>query len=172
METLFEIIDNNEYALFKADYSVAQCVLQDSATWGSQTLGKSGVSRWKVKVLLLINLYLFPSKIKPISRNSFLAKSFYLQHMNMAYSITRGEVDKTIIITPISYITPFRKIWFTLFLASLMVLPVLISPFLWKWAENYTYKFSKNHLEKFCLMLQKSIYLDENRIVFQDELPQ
>jgi hypothetical protein len=169
MDKRYEIIGMNEHAIFKSDFSVALSVLQDSATWGSQALRVSGASWWKVKILSMFNRYFFPSKIEPISINTFLALSFYLQHLNFAYSITRGEIDKTIIITPKNFIPPSRKIRITLFSAYYFILPAFLSPLIWNWAENYTYHFSKKHLEHFCLMLQENLISCDNRIIHKDD---
>jgi len=163
MDTLFEIIGDNEYALLKGDFSVAQNYLQDTRNWGSLAFKKTSQPRWKVKILQILNRYLFPSKIRPSTCNIFFANCFYLQHINFSYSIHRGELENTIIIKPQRYLSPFRKTLLTTFLASFLILPAILSPWLWKVGANYTFLFSSNHLSSFCCMLQDGLYPSRNQ---------
>jgi hypothetical protein len=142
------------YAEIETDFSVIQCILQDERQWAALTLKHAAYEAKHCERIALWN-YIFPSKIIPQSIDHFIAIGPIGITTRLVYLIERIDPNKIKII-PLSYIETELKIGTALFLATLFLLPSILSPVIWKKFQRSNLMMSKYCLPGFCEFLKNS----------------
>ncbi len=119
---VYELDHQHHAALVKADFSVVQCLLQDDAAWGVETLRLAGIPEWICNMFAWAGK-LYPARMLPGIRAMFWAQFGVGRRPALAYRIER-VADDCIRITPTAPVTPG---WNWLLLVGLgLLMPVLL----------------------------------------------
>lgn len=119
--TFCTLDDERGVALVDADFSVVQCLLQDDADWGVETLRYAGLPSWLTQTFAWAGR-LYPAKMLPRSRQMFWAQ-LGANRPALAYRIERAPGDRTCVI-PSAPIEASGR-WM-LWLGMGMLMPVLL----------------------------------------------
>lgn len=152
MEPFYTIFGKSEYAVLNADFAVVECLLQDDPKWGANVLEMSGEYDWRVKLLRRQSIGWNSSRIIPETTDHFIAFATIGKRSFLAYQIER-ESDQNIRVTPIGYVPVGIKVFTAFVLTLLYILPVILSPFIWKLHKIAILRSSKIHLDAFCRYL-------------------
>lgn len=159
MKPFVTIFGKSEYAILNADFAVVECLLQDDIKWGAKVLELSGEYGWLVKLVRLQSRGWYSSRILPESPEQFIAHGTIGKRSFLVYKIQR-ENDDCIRVTPIGYVSLGIKIFMMFVLALLFILPVFLSPLIWKVSELMILRSSRIYLSAFCLYLRKGLSPD------------
>jgi hypothetical protein len=152
MEPFYTIFGKSEYAEVNADYAAVDRLLLDDSRWGANVLEMSGDYNWRVKLARLESWGWFSSRVFPQSDNQFIAFGVTGKRSFLGYQILK-KGDNKIRITPVGYLPKRSKVVMVIALALLYILPVLLSPFIFKLYEIVILRSSKIYLDAFCRYL-------------------
>lgn len=156
MEPFYKLCGKSEFALVHADFAVIECLLQDDRTWGAKVLEQSGEIPYRVKLVQIQNTIWVRCGIIPQSSEHFIAAGLLGRRSFLAYSIDKQK-DGCTRITPTGFIPRWARLFSAVPLALMGVVPVVLSPLIWKWHEALTLRRSKLYLPAFCLYLRERL---------------
>lgn len=119
---------------------------------GADILQLAGEFEWRVKAARLYSQGFFGARVIDETPDSFIAWGISGNKGCFAYKVERLDVLR-IQITPLAYLERRRKIGLGVILALMFVLPVLLSPILWKLYEIQTLRSSRIYLHAFARYL-------------------
>jgi len=156
MKRNYEITGKNEQLIIDADFSVVECLLNDDHKWGAHVIEQAGEMDWKVKYVQLQSRAFYPSIVFPVNENQFSIFSIIGRHQFLAYRIDRLDTTR-IQVVPIGQIPNRVKAISAASLAMMFIIPIVLSPLVWKIYEQTTLRNSKLYLDAFCRYLVKEL---------------
>lgn len=149
MKPGYTIVGKNEYAELKADFAVVECLLQEDAQWGAKIMELAGKPAWQVKLIRLLNWGWNKSRIIPETTERFIAVGAIGKRTFLTYQIDKLD-NSSIQVTPIGFVPRHIKLWTAAILMLAFVVPLLLTPLVWKLHEVSNKRNSKLHLDAFC----------------------
>lgn len=138
-----------------ADFSVIQCILQDDRQWVANVLKESAYDPKLCNIAGKISR-VYPSRIFPLSPDNFIALGPIGVTKRLVYQIDRINCE-SIQITPIPHIERVCKFGTTIFLVSLFIIPVLMTPIVWQSTKTSNHILSRFFLKGFCEYLDATL---------------
>lgn len=153
---MIEISGNNRLAFVSVSFETARHRLEENPFWGAEVLTLSGDYDWQIAAARLYSQGFFGARIiEEKEGNSFIAWGISGHKRCLAYRI-RLENQTTLQVVPLEYLEPRRKVGLSIALACAFILPVLISPLIWKLYAMETHRSSRILLPEFCRYLEMS----------------
>jgi hypothetical protein len=148
----FEIQGYFEHADFEGDFKSVKELLLANTTWAISVLEGTDVKPRIVEYIRKFSLR-DRSKIKTQKDNSIIAVGPIGKKQCLAYKINANG-DAGVTITPIAFLAVKYKIGISIMLTLAYIVPVLLSPLVWrKYAQN-NLKLSRYYLTSFCHYLE------------------
>ena len=160
MEPFYTVSGKSEYALVNVELSIVKKLLENDRYWGASTLEMAGEFGWKVLLARLWSGALFSSGIISESTDGFIVYRAFGKQDFLAYRITK-ESESSVRVTPFGYLPQNSKVWIVIGLAVCFILPVMLSPIIWKSYELSNLRYSRVYQDAFCRYLQDQITLSE-----------
>lgn len=152
---MFEIIGNNEAMLLRStDFDRVHRRVRNNPTWGAELLEMAGDYSWRVSAAKLYSNGPFGARVIEESTDSFVAWGITGNKSCLAYRVERRD-ERHIKVTPLAYLEQRRKFGLVVALTCIFVLPVLLTPLLWRLYEVQTLRVSKIYLPIFARYVQK-----------------
>ena len=150
---MIEIYDSNKSAPVAANFDTIRTWLQENPCWGAELLAHAGEYRWRVSAARFYSKGPFGARVIDETPGCLVAWGITGKRSCLAYRIKR-ESENIIQITPLAYLEPRRKIFLAVFLALIYIVPVLLSPLLWRMYEAQTLQASRVYLPTFARYLE------------------
>lgn len=145
---MIDIQGNNQFAVMTADFAAVRTRLQDHPNWGAEILRRAGEFDWRVKAAGWYSRGYFGARVIDETPDSFVAWGITGNKHCLAYRVEKQTAGQ-IRITPLAYLEKRRRVGLALALLLLFVIPVLLSPLVWKLYEVFTLRASRVQLYNF-----------------------
>ena len=150
---MIEIQGNNEFATVTTDFEVVRTRLKENPNWGAELLEQAGEYSWRVTTARWYSKGPFGARVIDDGPESFVAWGFSGKRSFLVYRISK-EGENTIQVIPLAFQPRANKVLLVVFLALIYLIPVLLSPLLWRMFEVQTLRASRVFLPTFARYLE------------------
>ena len=158
METKYYSIKGYfDAAEFTVDFSSITQVVENSTTWAAYLLENAGTKHRIVDAIQRYNKW-HPCRTTHSNDNSLIAIAPFGKKKCLAYKLEPIPGTGTRI-TPIPFLEVKAKIGIAFMLAIAFVLPVVLSPWVWRRYEQNNLLMSRYYLLSFCHYLESQLDL-------------
>lgn len=151
---MIDIQGNNQFALVTANMETARDRLRQNPKWGADVLTLAGEYAWRASAARLFATGPFGARVIDEQDGAFIAWGITGRKSCLAYRI-RPENETTLRVEPLGYLERRWKIGLSVALACALVIPVLLSPLIWKMYREQTLRASRIYLPALCRYLEE-----------------
>lgn len=153
MSEMWTMQGKREQALARVGYEEARALLENDPQWGASVLRLAGENARQERWVRQISRGRKGSRVLGRSgAGSFIAWGVVGARSFVAYRVESGE-DGWVRVTPLAYLPVGRKVSIALMLALFYVLPVFLSPLVWRKQALQVQRTSRKYLAAFCRCL-------------------
>jgi len=144
-----------ESAKFTCDLQTIRKVLEGSSTWAAGVLEHADTKRRIVEAIQRYNRCR-PCRVIKAKNHSLIAVAPVGKKQCLAYRL-EADHGSNVRITPLPFLVVKDKVGIAFMLTLAFVLPVLLSPFVWRRYEQNNLRMSRYYLISFCHYLESRL---------------